>query len=135
MNICGERGFCAPIAAYYICDELSVAVVEILQKELHTEISTSESNNVFVTDGTYTIIHKINQNLPTTSLQKIFPTKDPTTHPNALFGDKDECGRFLIELRDINVSSIISHFVSLDTYKLEIYDPISVVGSSDCNAT
>jgi hypothetical protein len=48
-------------------------------------------------------------NLPTTSLQKIFPTKDPTTHPgfnNALFGDKDECGRFLIELRDINVFSL-----------------------------
>jgi hypothetical protein len=50
---------------------------------------------------------------------------------NAIFGDRENCGKFLIELRDEVVQSAIgiSHFISLDTDKLEIYDPMSTEGA------
>jgi hypothetical protein len=46
-------------------------------------------------------------------------------------------GKFLIELRDENVMSAIgiSHYVSLDTEKLEIYDPSNVKGWCDHYST
>ena len=69
-----------------------------------------------------------------TFLRQIFPATEVTTSPifsNALFGDRDHGGKFLIELRDEVVHSAIgiSHFISLDTEKLEIYDPMSTEGA------
>jgi hypothetical protein len=56
-RISGEKGYCAPIAAYHICPELSRNVIEhILKTQLHEELTISESTSVFVTDGTYKIV-------------------------------------------------------------------------------
>ena len=72
--------------------------------------------------------------LSSTLLRKIYPSKDVINlvgFSNTLFGDGDHCGKFLIELRDENVMFAIgiSHYVSLDTEKLEIYDPMSKDGA------
>jgi hypothetical protein len=133
-RISGDKGCCAPIAAYYICPELSFSDIETLQKDFHEELSIKGNNSVFVTDGTYAIVDKINRKLSSTFLQKVFPAKDaPSSHGfnNDVFGDADHVGTYLVELRDQNITSPIglSHFVSLDTHKLEIYDPMSVRGA------
>jgi hypothetical protein len=106
----------------------------MLKKELHSEVVTSKTGIVHATDGTYNIIHVINRNMSNTSLKEIYPPKDATTPSkfnNALSGDKDHGGKFLIELRDYDVSSSIglSHYVSFDTDMLEIYDPMSTSGA------
>jgi len=103
-------------------------------EKLHTEVATSENATIFATDGTYKIVQLINEQMKTTCLKKIYPTTDGTTSSgfnNSLFGDKDHGGKFLIELRDLHVSSpmVFSHFVSFDTNKLEIYDPMCIKGS------
>ena len=133
-RISGDKGFCAPIAAYYICSELSFSDVETLQKGYHQELSIMGNSCIFVTDGTYAIVDVINRKLSTTSLQQVYPAKNaPSTHGfnNDVFGDSYHVGKFLVELRDENITSPIgiSHFVSLDTHKLEIYDPMSVRGA------
>jgi hypothetical protein len=87
--VSGERGFCAPIAAYYICSDLSVNVIEKLKTEFHEELSISESSSIFVTDGTYRIVETINRRLSSTLLRKIYPSKDVITlvgFSNTLFG-------------------------------------------------
>ena len=133
-SISGVKGCCAPIAAYYICFDLSVNVIDRLKTLLHQELSISESSSIFVTDGTYKIVQVMNRKMSSTVLRQIFPSTEVTTFPgfsNAIFGDRDHGGKFLIELRDEVVQSAIgiSHFISLDTDKLEIYDPMSTIKS------
>ena len=72
--------------------------------------------------------------MSTTYLRQIYPSTDVTSlqgFHNAIFGDRENCGKFLIELRDEIVQTAIgiSHYVSLDTEKLEIYDTMSVEGA------
>lgn len=88
----------------------------------------------FVTDGTYKVVQVINQKLSSTFLQQVYPAKEasnPHGFNNDVFGDAEHVGKFLVELRDQIITSPIgtSHFVSIDTHKLEIYDPISVRGA------
>ena len=45
-SISGEKGGCAPIAAYYICFDLSVNVIELLKTEFHEELSLSDSSSI-----------------------------------------------------------------------------------------
>ena len=102
-----------------------------MKTQLHEELTISESTSIFVTDGTYKIVDAINRKMSSTFLRQVYPSTDATClhgFTNAMFGDAEFCGRFLIELRDEIVQSAIgiSHFVSLDTEKLEIYDPMSV---------
>ena len=77
--ISGERGYCSLIAAYYICMDLSLQVVRHLQQEQHTEIAISDSSTIFVTDGTYRILMRINHNLSRTFLNQIYPSYNGTT--------------------------------------------------------
>ena len=133
-SISGEKGGCAPIAAYYICFDLSVYVIELLKTEFHEELSLSDSRSIYVTDGSYNIVDVMNRKMSTTFLRQIYPSADVTSiqvFHNAIFGDRENCGKFLIELRDEIVQTAIgiSHYVSLDTEKLEIYDPMSVGGA------
>ena len=133
-RISGEQGFCAAIAAYYICSDLSLAAIENMKLKFHEELTISETTKIHVTDGSYQILQVINQNLSTTFLQQVYSPKDgstPFAFNNALFGDVGDNGKFLIELQDVNIISPIriSHFVSLDTHKLEIYDPMFVKGA------
>ena len=67
-------------------------------------------------------------------MRQIYPNTDVTSlqrFSNAIFGDRDNCGKLLIEQRDEIVQSAIgiSHYVSLDTEQLENYDPMSVEGA------
>ena len=133
-RISGEKGCCAPIAAYYICPDLSTTAIETMQNDFHEELSIDGNSSVYVTDGTYRIIQVINRKLANTVLQQVFPAKDgssPQVFSNDLFGDVHDVGKFLVELRDQNITSVvgISHFVSIDTEKLEIYDPKFVRGA------
>ena len=127
----GDKGFCALIAAYYICLELSMSVFLKLKNDLHTEIAISETSTIFVTDGTYRIVKCINESMSTTFLRQVYPFKNERSSQefsNAIFGYADNGGKFLVEMRDEKVTSPlgISHFVSVDTNKLEIYDPMSL---------
>ena len=133
-RIFGDYGFCAPIAAHAICSDLSVKVIELLKTQFHEKLAINESSSVFVTDGTYNIVDVMNRKMSSTILRQIYPSTDLTSFQgfsNVIFGDRDHCGKFLIELRDEIVQSAIgiSHYVSMDTEKLEIYDPMSKNGA------
>ena len=133
-RISGDYGFCAPIAAHAICSDLSVKVIELLKTQFHEKLAINESSSVFVTDGTYNIVDVMNRKMSSTILRQIYPSADLTSiqgFSNVIFGDRDHCGKFLIELRDEIVQSAIgiSHYVSMDTEKLEIYDPMSKNGA------
>jgi len=81
-----------------------------LKTLLHQELSISESSSIFVTDGTYKIVQVMNRKMSSTVLRQIFPSTEVTTFPgfsNAIFGDRDHGGKFLIELRDEVVQSAI----------------------------
>jgi hypothetical protein len=109
-------------------------IEHILKTQLHEELATSESTSVFVTDGPSNIVEVMNRKMPTTIFRRIYPSTDVTSRHrfcNSIFGDTENCGKFLIELRDETVLTAIgiSHYVSLDTEKLEIYDPMSVEGA------
>ena len=100
-SISGEKGGCAPIAAYYICFDLSVNVIELLKTEFHEELSLSDSSSIYVTDGSYNIVDVMNSRMSTTFLRQIYPSADVTSlqvFHNAIFGDRENCGKFLIEL-------------------------------------
>jgi hypothetical protein len=67
-------------------------------------------------------------------LRKIYPTAETlamSSNQNYLFGDASNCGFFLVELCDISPSTTngISHFISLDTNKLLIFDPMIEKGA------
>jgi hypothetical protein len=67
-------------------------------------------------------------------LKCIFPTKDNfklTGSPNFVFRNSSSCGKFLVELKDkaCSVDTDVTHFVSFDTHKMEIYDPMCVSGA------
>ena len=69
--------------------------------------------------------------MSTTFLRQVYPFKNERSlqeFSNAIFGYADNGGKFLVEMRDEKVTSPlgISHFVSVDTNKLEIYDPMSL---------
>jgi len=126
----GDKGYCALIAAYYICLDLSMTLFLKLQTELHTEIAVSGNSTIFVTDGSRRIVKCINESMSTSFLQQVFPSKKESSSQQfttAVFGLADCGGKFLIEMRNEKVSTPIgiSHFVSVDTNKLEIYDPMS----------
>ena len=120
----GEKGYCAPIAAYYIASDLSRNVIEhIMKTQLHDELTISESRSVFVTDGTCNIVDVMNSRMPTTFFRRIYPSIDVTSRhrfSNSVFGDTENSGKFLMELRDEIVQTAIgiSHYVSFDTEKL-----------------
>ena len=132
--ICGLQGFCAVIAAYYICQEMTLTHVESLKNQHHTEMQIDSTSTIFVTNGTYTVVDNINALQTMSTLKCIFPTKENyslTGSQNYLFRNSSSCGKFLVELKDkaCGVDNDVSHFVSLDTHKMEIYDPMCVSGA------
>jgi hypothetical protein len=48
--ISGDKGCCAPIAAYYICPDLSISVIETLQKDFHEELSIKGNSSILLCD-------------------------------------------------------------------------------------
>lgn len=127
--ICGLQGLCAVIAAYYICQEMTLAHVESLKSLHHTKMQIDSISSIFVTNGTYTVVDKINALQTMSKLKCIFPTKEYLNmngSQNFLFRNSSNCGKFLVELQDraSSLDNAVTHFVSFDTHKMEIYDPM-----------
>jgi len=125
----GLLGYCCPLAAYYICEQLTREQVAMLQELYHAPKAMENGTTIFATDGTYTIIDGINALLKDSALEKIYPTKEDFHLTNdaiesKFLGDAN-LGKFLIELYDRTQESLheFSHFISVDTCNMEIYDP------------
>ena len=130
----GSAGGCCVLAAYYLNAEFSKEMMEHLMQNSHDKLKIHPLVNVTVTNGTHQIIRDMNERLQATFFRKMYPTE---AHPrmfenvNTLFGDSKNTGKFLVEIGDVEPTTLvsISHFVSLDTHAMEIYDPMCEDGA------
>jgi len=130
----GSAGGCSVLAAYYLNAEFTKDMVEDLMHNSHDQLQIDPLVNITVTNGTKQIIQDMNERLQATFFKKLYPTK---AHPrmfenvNTLFGDSKNTGKFLVEIGEVEPTTLesISHFVSLDTNAMEIYDPMCKDGA------
>jgi hypothetical protein len=120
--ISGAQGCCSILAAYYIIEELTALHFANLKE------TVPDGTSIYATDGTYTVIHEINKILGSSKLVQIYPSLNRyfANAEEAIFHeDTSKGGKFLIELSDLKVTSLdlMTHFISLNSYKMEIYDP------------
>jgi hypothetical protein len=123
----GHRGYCILLSVYYITTEFSLKALEKLKEKYHTEEKIGQGESIFLTDGTFDIIRRINQHLKNSNLVQMYPG---TQTVNETFGTSSNIGKFLVEYTDnLNTSvGYISHFVSLDTEVMLIFEPMSANG-------
>jgi hypothetical protein len=134
VHIPGTEGGCSIISAYYICPEVDKRLVAEFMNVYHEKLQLPSSQSILVTDGTYEFILSLNRKLKNFVFTKVYPTRKrtPTTaNLGNIIGDSENVGKFLLEISEKNIAlgNIVSHFVSLDTEKMEIYDPMSERGA------
>jgi len=132
----GTAGGCCALALYYLNPEVSKDMVDDLLQSSHEQlhIHGSALPKIAVTNGTYRIIRDMNERLQHSFLRRIYPTKTQPlmfSNVNTLFGDSKDTGKFLVEIceKKRSIHNNVSHFVSLDTHAMEIYDPICEKGA------
>ena len=108
--------------------------VEELKSKYHSALQLTGTEEIFVTDGTYEIIRAMNQKMRKEEFIKVFDIKNNQFrkgHENEVFGNHHNCNKFLIEIkkRTNHNQWVITHFVSFDTNKMEIYDPLNIKGA------
>ena len=111
----GLLGYCCPLAAYYICEQLTREQVSMLQELYHAPKAMENGSTIFATDGTYTIIDGINALLKDSALHKIYPSNEDFHLTNdaiesKFLGDAANLGKFLIELYDRTQESLHEFF-------------------------
>ena len=131
----GQDGYCPILAMYYIAPGLTDEKVRELQGSHHTPVEFDKDTYVHCTDGTKSIIRAVNRSLVSESFEQIYPSSDfhrMDGNENSLFGNNNSGGgKFLIELgaNEIIKGTCLTHFVSFDTVKMELYDPINSRGA------
>ena len=142
----GEKGHCSLIAAYAICDEMNLEDLDSLKVLLSIETRVNDSEDIWATDGTYTMIKEINSILTTTFFKRIYTlqkTRYDMANQYSHLGDLQHCGKFLVEICDYDYDTLefsnISHFVGINTENMHIYDPMcangAIVGIRDSSGT
>jgi len=130
----GSNGGCCVIACYYLNAEIREDMVGVFLQRYHEHLQIDASASIAVTDGTFDIIKRMNDRLKHSVFRKMYPTPALPRileNVNTLFGDSNETGKFLVQIceREGKFGDNISHFVSLDTHAMEIYDPMCKEGA------
>ena len=132
----GHHGYCLLLSVYYVTNLFSLTALEDFKELYHTEEKLAQDKSVFLTDGTYDIVRKINQELFNYDFVEINLTSQTG---NEIFGNSSNVGKFLIEYTDNISTSVgyISHFVSLDTEVMLLFEPMCaggpIVVDRNCN--
>jgi hypothetical protein len=130
----GTAGGCCALAMYYLNPEFTKDMVDDLLQKSHEQLEIRELTTIAVTNGTYKIIQDMNERLKLSFLRRIYPKKAQPlmlSNVNTLFGDSKDTGKFLVEIceKERSIHNNVSHFVSLDTHAMEIYDPLCEQGA------
>jgi len=130
----GTAGGCCALALYYLNPEVSKDMVDDLLQSSHEQLEIHALSKIAVTNGTCKIIQDMNERLKHSFLRRIYPTKAQPlmiSNVNTLFGDSKDTGKFLVEIceKERSLHNNVSHFVSLDTQLMEIYDPMCDEGA------
>jgi hypothetical protein len=127
----GDHGCCVLLAVYYLTCEYSLLALQAMKETYHTEVKIQKEESIYLTDGRYEIIRQINQNMKNCNFVQIYPSPSQLYGTvNEWFGDSKNVDKFLIEYTDsINTSvGFVSHFVSLDTEVMLLYEPMHSSG-------